>query len=77
MKYKVGDKVRVIGEDTYFDKVRGSVVKITQIIGESSNDWNYIIDFDNDELCCGEKELEAFIKPGEQMEFDFMYEEER
>ena len=72
-KFKVGDKVIIIGKDSYFDRVRNSIMLVTRVKSHRQ-DWHYDIDSDDsdDEMCAGEEELEFYIKPGTQLEFEFM-----
>ena len=73
MKFKIGDKVRVIGVDGYLDRFRGKIGIITNSCDDEEWIWNIQLDnIDKDGICLSQKEIEHTVQPNEQMLFDFM-----
>lgn len=73
MKFKVGDRVIIISDDTYFDTVRDIIMTVVKV-GDYGDGRCYDIDSDDNtwEACCGEEEIELAVMPGEQLLFAFM-----
>ena len=76
MKYKVGDKVRIKQSNYNWRQVY--VGMVGTIIDSERRLFAHTIKFnDLPNTCWNEENLEVVRKPGEQLEFSFMYEEER
>ena len=73
MKFKVGDRIKVIGVDGYLDIYRGKPGVISSSCDDKLWVWNIkMLEGDTDEFCVSEKEIELTIQPNQQLLFDFM-----
>jgi hypothetical protein len=76
MKFKVGQRIKVIGVDNYFNNCRGKTGTI--MLSNNHFTWPWDIKIDEpygDTICAGEDEIELLILIGQQLLFGFMYED--
>jgi len=71
MKYKIGDKVKLVGSvfwvDRYYTNKIGVVTKVVV-----SGGFPYIVRVDTVKIPVDEKEMEKVFIKGQQLLFDFM-----
>ena len=71
MKFKIGQIVKVIGEDSYLDDYRGKSATIVRSVDDHRWPWEIKVDGFSD-FCVGEDEVGLFIPIGQQLLFGFM-----
>ena len=73
MKYKIGDKIKVIMRvwwvDRYYTNKIGTVIKV-----DSNRIFHYMIDIDTIKIPVKEQEIEKIFTKGQQLLFSFMSE---
>ncbi len=70
MKFRVGQRVRIIGTKLYFNRHRGKVGIIDRV--DPSTTWAFNVDMGKDSICADENEIELLIPIGQQLLFGFM-----
>ena len=71
MKFKIGQIVKVIGEDSCLDDYRGKSATIVRNVEDHKWPWGIKVDGFSD-FCVREDEIELFIPIGQQLLFGFM-----